>query len=410
MNTIVRTMRSIGWLLLFAVGVTAACAQPDPDLAKYAQPPTVESLVTIDGVRIDGSLALSFDLGSLRLGSLADFPFHLDHRLETDYGRATRSVWDIPELYGVIAPAGRDALRWRLFGLGEVIVPAVRPGPKYYPVGMGYLMQRTANGDFSFRNALGWEWVYRDWTLVVGHGPNGLELEFQVQGGRISSMTAERFHIAAGNMEARYDELGRLSRLRIGVRVHEFEYEADSSRLCTWVANAENNPAIVRFTYTSELLSGVQEGSAALKTFGWIDLPEGKQSDCKWPHSVAIGRTERFSLAYDHGTLGYGLSAHPTAAGTVKSVTLNNHKGIAMIKEDGAVVRRLYFGAIRGEPEAGRLTRVEDGAGKVVERYEYDAQGRVVRAWPEGGTCVDFTYDRDGFLVGAAKGSGGDER
>ena len=403
MNVILKFWRHVSLGFSFAIGLGDGLAQPNSDLMKFAEPPTVESLVTIDSVRIDGSLALRFDLGAMLLGPGANFPFHLEHRLETDYGRATRSAWDIPELYGVIAPAGRETLRWRLFGLGEVIVPAVPPGPTYYPVGMGYAMQRSAWGDFSFRNALGWEWLYRDWTLVMGRGPNGLQLDFQVQGGRISVVTATRYRIAAGNIEAVYDDAGRVHRLRIGERVHEFQYEGDSFRLNVLTSINETQTSVVRFSYVNELLSGVQDGEAPARTLDWGEVPNGKRSDCKWPNSVGVGRTNHCLLKYDHGTQGYVISCQPIEAGPLKRVTLNNRKGVATIEENGAVVRRMAFGTIRGKPDAGQLTQIADGDGKVLERYEYNDQGRVAHAWLEKGERIDYRYDQTGALIGALK-------
>ncbi len=405
MTARLRSWRMVGAGLLLELGVGGLWAQPAPELAKYATPPSIESLVTIDGVRIDGSLALGYDLGMLQLGADAGFPFRLEHRLETDIGRRTRSVWSIPELYGVIAPLGRNALRWRLFGAGEAIVPAMPPGPEFRAIGMGYAMQRTASGDFVFRNALGWDWVYRDWVLVAGHGPNGLELIFQVQGGRIVSMEAKRYQIAAGNLEARYDDAGRLMRLRIGNRVHEFEYEGDSQRIWKWESDVAAVPVRTEFSYENELLVGVRTGEVSASALAWVELPAGRRSDCKWPHSVGLARTERYRFSYDHGTRGYVLRAQPLGVGLEKSVTLNTNRGLATIAEGGLLSRRISFGARRDEPEAGRLMRMEDGEGKVLERYEYDASGRVVRAWPGDGKCIEFTYDRAGALLGATERS-----
>jgi hypothetical protein len=401
-NSFLRFWQQAPFGLWLAIGLADCFAQPDVDLMKFAQPPSIESLVTIDGVRIDGSLALGYDLGGLLLGPATTIRFHLEHRLDTDYGRETRSSWDIPELYGVIAPAGRQALRWRLFGLAAMIIPSIPPGPAYYPVGMGYAMQRRAAGDFIFRNALGWEWVYRDWALAEGRGPGGLQLGFRVQGGRVTAMTASHLGIEKCHMEARYDDAGRVRRLQIGARVHEFQYEADSSRLSVWTSSSEAGTSVVRFSYANELLSCVQEGEVFTKTLAWIEVPHGKHSDCKWPHSVGVGRTDKCTLDYGHGTQGYILSCQPTLSVPSKRITLNNRRGVATIEEN-KVVRRISFGSIRGKPEAGRLTQVADGEGKLLERYEYNAQGKVAHAWPAKGMRIDYTYDPAGALVGAVK-------
>ena len=152
------------WGRLLAMGVggivgVAAPAEVDPALARHASPPTVESLVSVDGVRIDGTRDMGYDLGALQLGMVARFGFRMEHRLVTGVGRQTCSVWEFPELSGVVVPVGRDALRWRLFGYGDLLTPAVPPGPRFY----GY------DAEGRVKSA----WTKEDGTVEFSYGPDG---------------------------------------------------------------------------------------------------------------------------------------------------------------------------------------------------------------------------------------------
>lgn len=378
----------------------------DPELTKYAYPPSVESLVTIDGVRIDGSPSLEFDMGSLRLGPFAEFSFRLVHRLETSFDRRTRSVWAIPELGGVIVPINRGLFRWRRFGADEVLIPAVAPGPGATQVAGGYVMQRTGSGDFVFRNRVGWEWIYRDWVLVSARGPNGLQLLFEVQGGLVTGMRATRFQIEAGNMDARYDDGGRLVALRLGNRRHEFRYDEETELLSVWVSDPEGAAAAVAFDYEDSLVSGVRVGDSEARVLRWERLPTGSRSDCVWPNAFVVAGTAHHLFSYSHDVEGYAITATVVADGRVERIVVNNHKGVVVRYADGVVVRRCRFGTRRRESSVGKLTRIEDGEENVTEQYEYDPAGRVARAWLAPDRLISFSYGPDGSLAGAAAEAG----
>lgn len=399
-------MKPLALYLALAISFAAAPAvfaqnANDSDWAKYASPPSVESLVTIDGVRIDGSPSLEFDLGVLRLGPFAEFSFHLRHRLETSFDRQTRSVWEIPELRGTIVPSGRDLLRWRRFGANEVPVPSIPPGPGFRQIGNGITMQRSAPGDFAFRDSMGWEWLYRDWVLVSASGPGGLQLVFEVQGGLVTDMRAKRFQIEAGRFSAQYDDGGRILEVRIGAQAHEFGYAPDTGRLVRWNRNGGEPGVATTFEYVDALISRVNNEDGTGRSLRWMELPDGRRVDCKWNNSAGVGRTDRYRLFYTHDVRGYAVSAEPLDGGAGRKIVLNNHKGVVEDSTEGRVARRYRFGVRRSVSDAGKLTTIEDAQGNSLEIYEYDAVGRVARVRLSLGKTIDFTYSPDGSVATA---------
>jgi hypothetical protein len=78
---------------------------------------------------------------------------------------------------------------------------------------------------------------------------------------------------------------------------------------------------------------------------------------------------------------------------------LNPKRGTIDIVKNDKLERRIFFGVVRSQPDAGKVIRIEDGQRTLVAKYAYDPYGRVSSYWAGGESQdkqIDFVYDRSG--------------
>lgn len=387
------------WPIMIVLAFACAVGAARGDDISYVEPPSVEAQLMIEGVRIDGSLDLSFDLGSWSLGPRESLPLRIVHGLKRDFAGHVYSDLAITGLAGCAVPADRLHTRCLLPGDYEVRFANHPLGTAFQGVGPGVLARRPTPKLLEIALASGWRWVFENGSPVAGAGPNLLRLDCEAQGAKITHLRASRVGGMVGELTAQYDNLGALKDLKYGNRRHRFIFTGPRHQLSEWISIVDGQERRIHFEYSDEVLMRAIDGETVLKKITWEEVPGGRTSDSEWPAPLRVATLGRLRFKYELNYKGYALWGEDVPAGTQHKRTFNPTLGTIEVVENGELLRRVFFGANRGRPDAGKVTRVENARREVAVKYAYDAFGRVSSFWSGGEgekNRLDFTYDQNG--------------
>ena len=365
----------------------------------YVEPPTVEDAVMIDGVRIDGSLNLNYNLGAWALGGREEIPLAIVHRLKTDPSGHSRSEMVVTGLTCFAVPADRSLTRCAFLGGAEVTFYSEGLGAALTKVGAGMLARRSAAGRLEVKSANGWIWVYENGNLVAVSGTSLLKFAVESQGGKVTRLLASRLGGSVGELTAHYDSRGNLQELKYGTRVHRFWYSGPRQQMTEWAVSVDGKNTRTRFEYENDLLVSVTQDEVVQRKLAWEAVPGGLSPDTEWPDPVRVGTVGKLRFSYDIDYKGYAMIAENPDTHQVIKHTLNPRRGLIEISENGKITRRIRFGVIRSQPGLGQVIRIEDGQQGLIAKYGYDEYGRVASFWAGGETDaqrIEFTYDQSG--------------
>lgn len=343
-------------------------------------PPRPESFLQIDGTGVDGTLHLGFDLGVLDVGGIP-IAFRLAHRLQVDSAQNASSCFEVPELSSFLVPVGRDQIRVKLFGAGEIRFRAAEIDFTYRELGPpGVWIRRLDDDRYSIRMSNGWHWFFANGLLVSAIAPGEIELSFKTRGGLVTEMLAERGGDEVARLAANYSATGQLSTLDFGRNHHVFELSSDGTQVVVWRGRTATEAHRTVFSYTGGLLASINRDQEPTQNFAWEPVPDVKQYRSQWPLPVRIVQNPRFTLKYSLSQKGYRLDATSVRRVFVRSVCWNPALGTIGLLEDGRVIRRVQYGVRVGRADYRCVSLIEESGGEALH-YEYGATGRVVRSW-----------------------------
>lgn len=388
-------------LVFFILTVGVAKALPASGAAAldaFVEPPSVEDVLTIGGVRVDGSLNLGYDLGEWALGTPQRIAFRLVHRVRTTAFGEPISEMNVVGLTAFAAPAGRLITHVSLLGGGEATFRSDAIGEKFALVSPGLAAMQDPAGHLEIASSGGWLSVFDHGLLVGGAGPTLLRFEVESQGAKVTRALAKRFGGVISELTARYDSLGRMKELRFSSQRHRFDYSGPQGQMSEWTATAEGKPTKTRFEYKDGLLAKVIRDGKVQLNLEFEPVPGGLTADTEWPASVRVAHAGSWTYSYVLDQKGYHVTAVDDRSHATERRILNPKLGTIDLIEGGRREKRLFFGVDRGQPDTGKITRIEENGGDTLE-YEYNDLGQLSafrRRTGRSASEVKFTYDQAG--------------
>jgi hypothetical protein len=363
----------------------------------FVEPPSVEDILTVAGVRVDGSLNFTRTVGEWHLGTPQGIPFKIVHRLRTTRTGQAISELSVDGLTAFAVPDGRSALHCMFLGGVEATFGLPPSTDKFVRVGNALATKGDPKGHLEIATAGGWTSVFEQGVLVSAAGPSLLELEIESQGAKILRVRANRFGGLVGELTARHDDLGRLKALRFGSQVHTFDYSDAQGQMSEWRSVVDGQEKIVRFEYAAGLLIRVMEDGKIRSEIEWGNVPGGLTSDSEWPSPVRVSKLGSLRFSYLLNYKGYHITATDEQTHRTQRRIVNPKRGIIDAIDSGRQAMRVFYGVKRGQADWGKVVRIEEHA--LVREYEYNNLGQMSVFRQRSGSGdqeMKFTYDQSG--------------
>lgn len=326
--------------------------------------PTAEELLRIGDVRIDGSLSLEFELGSIDYGSNQSLAFHLVHRLVVDSRRRTRSEFYVPELTTFLVPFGRNILKWKRLGGSEYVFACTLPqNGRAIAVGPGLWLARRNDNELTIREATGWQWDYVDGLLVSASGPSLLRFKVKTQGGLVTELESSRLGAALNVLSARYDKQGRVVSLAFGQRKHRFHYDLGGTGASRWTRDENGTLLRIDFEYVDGLLTRIKQAGKADRTYAWMEVPRALRSDRQWTYPVRVAQEEGERFGYSRDTAGYALERTDIAGRPIGRIVFNPRRGTITVSDSTGDITHAWIETNPKRPTYGQVIRLVKDAG-----------------------------------------------
>ena len=347
-------------------------------------------------VNLDGTLRLSFPLGtSVGLKQLG-IRFELQHRIETDADGRACSEWRVRGLQSTLAPAGRAQLRWQPLAGAAVNFERAKIGRALADAGSAHwLIREPAAGEYEIRSMDGLAWRYRQGTLAGAEHPALGPLRFFTQGAWITRI--EQTDGAAGGaplLQARYDDSGRLVSWQVGREKPQQLIWSEEGHLTGW---QQVDGGVVRFTYRDNLLCGVAEPGKPPRLFTWRENPGYGRGDSRWVAPVHLASNGTDTYAYELTSRGFTLVRQENVTGRETRTTFNPRRHRLEQRANGESFMVTFRSGIASR---GALERIEMAGGEILEEYHYDEHGLLVSMKHKGDPLVVLSYDEIGRLIG----------
>lgn len=232
-------------------------------------------------IEVTGSLKQNIPLSQAVLGSV-----HLSHKLKNTnapVGKLTRSEWSCDFLTSYAAPDGRNAIQWVMPG-GEVKRFKNRELKKSEPKILKEVwtpVKGKNTGDYIFLHLNGLRFEYKEGQLREVGTSDGKRYLFKTDGPRITSIRQDGSDVFL--LSAKYNDLGKVTDLKIHELVWWFVYHPISGQLSQLFVATSDNP--ISFTYQKGLLTRIVYPDGSQENFQWQTDLEGyeKLSGLKLP-------------------------------------------------------------------------------------------------------------------------------
>ena len=344
---------------------------------------------------LDGTLRLSFPLGSApelkTLGVVAE----LRHGVETDAHGLARSGWQFRGLQSSLVPVGRERLRWRAFSGESVEFERAKIGRAFSDAGNArWLIREVGGSGHEIRAGDGRTWRFWAGLPVEVEDPALGAFIIVTQGALVREIRrADALPGAPPLLQAAYDVSGRLLVLTVGAAAKQrFAWDA-AGQLSSW---QRADGQTVRFTYREGLLVSVAEPNRPERALAWAKNPGHARGDSRWVAPVHLAADNGTAYAYTLSVAGFALRRRPPGDGA-EVVTVFNPRRRRLEQRSGDVALIVTFRG--GTAGRGALEKIETGTGEVLESYRYDARGQLVGITRQGQPERSLAYDETGRVL-----------
>jgi YD repeat-containing protein len=225
---------------LFSVLLNLAVASAAEPTGTSAPAKSVSRWAEIDAatgaMALDGTLRLSFPLGTApelkALGLVAE----LRHGVETDAQGRARSAWQFRGLQSSLVPVGRERLRWRAFSGESVEFERAKIGRAFSGAGDArWLIREVGAAGHEIRAGDGRTWRFQAGLPVGVEDPALGAFIIVSQGALVRELRAvDALQDAVAPLCATYDAAGRLLALTVGAAAEQhFAWDA-AGQLTSW--------------------------------------------------------------------------------------------------------------------------------------------------------------------------------
>lgn len=385
--------RSVLGAVLVACAISGKCPAEEKKVSAGPASRWAQIEAVFGAVNLDGTLRLSFPMGTSRALEQLGIRLELQHAVGTDAEGRGRSEWRLQGLQSSLAPVARTWLRWQPPAGAPVNFERAKVTRRLTDAGSArWLIRESGPAECEIRSRDGKAWRYRRGLLVGCEHPALGVLRITTQGAWITSI--ERTDAAPGDtllFKAGYDESGRLTGWQIGSEKPNRLTWVDS-RLIGWRRSDDSE---LRVDYRDGLVSGISESGKPARSFAWRENPGHDRGDSRWAAPVHLASDEANSYSYGLSSKGFLLKREEHSGGVVTTTVFNPRRNRLEQKGGGTQSLVVFH---RGK-EGAALQRIEID-GEVVERYAYDEGGQLVSLQRQGEPERSLSYDESGRLMG----------
>lgn len=383
------------WSLLVLAGALAGRADE-----KNPAPAPLPSLWTrIEAatglMNLDGTLRLSFPMGTSAALKQLGVRFELEHRIETDAIGEARSIWRIKGLQSCLVPTGRDHLLWQSLTGTPVRFERTKIGRALAAAGSTrWLIRESASGEYEIRSLDGRAWRYRQGVLMSAEHPDLGQLSFSTQGAWITRIEQTDTSMGAPPLlQARYDEAGRLASWQVGAEKPQQLIWSREGQLTAWQRADDSE---VKFSYHDNLLSRLEEPSKPPRQLTWDENSSYERGDSRWTAPVHLASDGTDTYSYKLTSRGFAMGRQENLTGRETITIFNPRRRQLEQRTVGESFVVTFRGGIVGR---GVLERIATGKGEILEDYRYDENGQLVAVKRKGEPERLLSYDESGRLM-----------
>ena len=367
-------------------------------------------------INLQGSLYRVYTIGNLGAFDSKEFPIQLFHTL-APYplgSYKTFSKWEVPQLTTYVVPHGDNQMLWVSPGGREILFKRGEDGrsrivdslPSELPEGWTMRM-RKESPRAEIHSDEGWVYVYQDGEIQTLELPSGRKLYFETELIQVKSIYLQDGGKTTVLLNALYDELGRVSQVRVGPVRHAFAYEKDTELLVQWLPFASPGRA-TRFDYKHGLVSTITRPSKEKEIFEW-QADVSKYASGKGLH---FDRFESPAILLSDKDFSYRIGENQEGINLVSMNKLDQEERLAynpltrrLITVDrGGLRHEMHWNTDRSNPAADKLVGVVAPDGDKLVELEYNKAGLVSVMRKRGEAPVALTYDEKGRVLERKRG------
>jgi len=352
-------------------------------------------------MNLDGTLRLSFPMGTSAALKQLGLRIELEHRIETDAAGRARSEWRVKGLQSSLAPTGRTQLRWQPLAGAPVKFERTKIGRRLADAGSArWLIRELAPGELEIRSLDGRAWRYRQGVLVSAEHPTLGQLSFSTQGAWITRI--EQTDAPAGGpplLQARYDDTGQLVSWQVGAENPQQLIWNAKGHLTAWL-RADGSE--VKFSYRDNLLSQLAEPDKPLRLLSWRANPGFDRGDSRWaaPAHLASDGTDTYS--YVLTSRGFVMGRRAGNSGSEITTIYNPLRRRLEQRTQGESFVVTFRGGVAAR---GALECISTGKGGIMEEYRYGEKGQLLAVKRKGEPERILSYDESGRLIALEEGA-----
>ena len=375
--------------------------------------PSWESPTLHNGqLRIDGQLFKRLGLGMLNGSPEFKFPIYLEHNISKyPFGEFERfSQWSVPQLTSYVAPIN-GGIFWLSPGGEEYFFKSNDPTYKilsYRPnkIKGSYVAVRGNNKKEPDRIYIiskdKFVYAYDKGILKNLEAPSGRRLYFKTNGIRITdieqNIDGEKYEL----LSAKYDQLNRLTSIKIGPFRHDFEYEGESEMMTSWCPFGLKERETL-FTYKDGLLSAIIHPNTDKEEFTWITtLKDFELSGNRYLDNVKFKPV----LLSDSDNI-YNFAQEKAGIVMQKTNLLENSDKIIFNPitnrlttiDKGGVSSSVQWGRGFQNEATNKLSEIISPKGEIIVKLEYDEEGRISQMAKRGEKPTIYKYDDQDRIV-----------
>lgn len=375
--------------------------------------PSWESPTLHNGqLRIDGQLFKRLGLGMLSGSPEFKFPIYLEHNISKyPFGEFERfSQWSVPQLTSYVAPIN-GGIFWLSPGGEEYFFKPNDPTYKilnYRPnkIKGSYVAVRGNNKKEPDRIYIiskdKFVYAYDKGILKNLEAPSGRRLYFKTNGIRITdieqNIDGEKYEL----LSAKYDQLNRLTSLKIGPFRHDFEYEGESEMMTSWRPFGLKERETL-FTYKDGLLSAIIHPNTDKEDLTWITtLKDFELSGNRYLDNVKFKPV----LLSDSDNI-YNFAQAKAGIIMQKTNLLENSDKIIFNPitnrlttiDKGGVTSSVQWGRGFQNEATNKLSEIISPKGEIIVKLEYDEEGRISQMTKRGEKPTKYAYDDQDRIV-----------
>ena len=363
-------------------------------------------------LRIDGQLFKRLGLGMLNGSPEFKFPIYLEHNISKyPFGEFERfSQWSVPELTSYVAPIN-GGIFWLSPGGEEYFFKPNDPTYKilnYRPnkIKGSYVAVRGNNKKEPDRIYIiskdKFVYAYDKGILKNLEAPSGRRLYFKTNGIRITdieqNIDGEKYEL----LSAKYDQLNRLTSLKIGPFRHDFEYEGESEMMTSWRPFGLKERETL-FTYKDGLLSAIIHPNTDKEDLTWITtLKDFELSGNRYLDNVKFKPV----LLSDSDNI-YNFAQEKAGIVMQKTNLLENSDKIIFNPitnrlttiDKGGVTSSVQWGRGFQNEATNKLSEIISPKGEIIVKLEYDEEGRISQMTKRGEKPTKYAYDDQDRIV-----------